>query len=117
MESAAMRPTDITLERPDALRISYDDGHSVVFPLRFLRDNCPCAGCQGETLLLGKTYRPAKLNVLTPGQYELANVSLVGNYAMQVSWKDGHDTGIYSWAYLRQLEDSLKRHPPEEQAS
>ncbi len=112
-----MKPTEIKLEKPDALRVSYNDGHSVVFPLRFLRDHCPCAGCQGETLLLGKTYRPEKPSVLAPGQYEISNINIVGNYAMQVSWKDGHDTGIYSWTYLRELEELMKRQSSEEQST
>ena len=41
---------------------------------------------------------------LTPARsYVVENVSLVGNYAIQFFWDDGHHTGIYTWEYLRQL--------------
>jgi DUF971 family protein len=45
---------------------------------------------------------------LTPAQnFTLDRVELAGNYALQLHWSDGHNSGIYSWEYLRELQ------PPE----
>ncbi len=59
-------------------------------------------------MLLGKHYQPVKLQIFQEGMYDLNKLELVGNYAMQVRWGDGHDTGIYSWEYLQQLEETLQ---------
>lgn len=102
-----MKPTQIKKTDDHALLISWDDGHAVTYTLKFLRDECPCAGCRGETLLFGKTLQPMQLPIFQPGMFDLKKLELVGNYAMQVAWGDGHDTGIYSWEYLLQLEIEL----------
>ena len=83
------------------LQILWDDEHRSVLSLKSLRDNCPCAGCQGETILL-KTYKPETQPDL-PGKYDLRNIQQVGHYALQLTWGDGHSTGIYTWEILRSL--------------
>ncbi len=95
-----MRATQIKQEPDGGLRVVWDDEHVSVYPLPLLRQACPCAGCKGE-VLFGKVYMPAKMPVFMPGMYELAALNPVGQYAVQAYWKDGHDTGIYSWEYLR----------------
>ena len=40
--------------------------------------------------------------------YKIKSIEVVGDYAIQVSWKDGHNTGIYSWEYLKTLEAGEK---------
>lgn len=97
--------------------MTWDDGHDVVFPLKLLRDECPCAGCKGETLLLGKHFAPTKLPILTPGMYDLKKLELVGNYAFQIAWGDGHDTGIYSWEYLTALEREMNSRAAKDDAA
>jgi DUF971 family protein len=102
------RPSQIKInESKTDLRITWDDGHTAEFPLKFLRDECPCAGCKGE-VLFGKVYKPPPLTVFQEGMYELAAIKPVGQYAIQFVWKDGHDTGIYSWEYLIALEEAVK---------
>jgi DUF971 family protein len=91
----------IKLSSPDQLYIKWDDGHESVISLRTLRDQCPCAGCRGETVLL-KTYKPEKQPEL-PGKYSLKSIEQVGHYAVKIGWKDGHSTGIYTWETLRDL--------------
>ena len=49
---------------------------------------------------MGKTYSFG-MQVMKPGMYDLTNIQVVGNYAVQADWKDGHNTGIYSWEILR----------------
>lgn len=99
-----MHPTSITLTPERDLRIAWSDGHVVRFALQYFRDQCPCAGCKGETDILGGHHPPLQLPVMTPGKYELKALTPVGNYAIAAAWGDGHDTGIYSWEYLLGLE-------------
>lgn len=96
-----MIPIQITLSQPDTLSLKWDDGIVTEIPLRVLRDNCPCASCQGETVLL-KTYTPTRQPEL-PGKYILKGAQQVGYYALQAVWGDGHQTGIYTWDKLRSL--------------
>ncbi len=96
-----MIATLIKLSSPDEISIKWDDEHVSVISLRTLRDNCPCAGCQGETVLL-KTYKPEPQQYLL-GRYKLTDIQQVGHYAIQISWGDGHTTGIYTWEILRNL--------------
>jgi DUF971 family protein len=99
-------PTQIKLTvdkgtETDILLLAWDDGHSGASSLRTLRDSCPCAGCQGETVLL-KTYAPMETPEM-PGKYKLVGANQVGSYALALSWADGHQTGIYTWQNLRSL--------------
>jgi DUF971 family protein len=84
--------------------LKWSDGTETLIPLRTLRDNCPCASCQGETVLL-KTYKPLEQPEL-PGKYLLKGAQQVGSYALQVFWGDGHQTGIYTWEKLHHLSES-----------
>lgn len=102
-----MRPTKIQRSKEtDSLDITWDNGHLSSYPIRFLRDECPCAGCKGETIL--GTHYPAPLKMFKEGMYELKRLETIGQYAVQGFWGDGHNTGIYSWEYLRMLEELLK---------
>jgi DUF971 family protein len=83
------------------LSILWDDNHASTITLQTLRDRCPCAGCQGETVLL-RTYTPDPQPHL-PGRYNVIGIQQVGHYAVQISWGDNHSTGIYTWEYLRSL--------------
>lgn len=96
-----MAPRQIKLHSPNQLGITWDDGHVSVIRLTTLRDHCPCAGCQGETVLL-RSYAPLPQAEL-PGKYDLKNASQVGSYAIQLTWGDGHATGLYTWERLRSL--------------
>jgi DUF971 family protein len=94
-----MNPRKIRKEPGEGLRITWDGGHESVYPLPFLRDACPCASCAGETVLF-RTYTPPPPDLATPGRYELVDIKLVGSYAAQLYWADGHNTGIYTWERL-----------------
>ena len=84
--------------------IKFDDGYEAFITARQLRDGCPCAMCRGEEVLLHK-YMPEPLAVEAIG-YILEKAEMVGNYAIQLSWKDGHNTGIFTWDYLRKICDN-----------
>ncbi len=96
-----MKPKKIKIEK-DKLQIIKQDDTSLYIDIKYLRDECPCADCKGETILF-KTYLPEKPAVQHPDMYKVSKIELVGGYAIQITWKDGHDTGIYSWEYLEQL--------------
>ena len=83
------------------LAIRWADGVESYLPLERLRRACPCASCGGEPDVLGNISRP---NVsYTVSSFELAGWQLVGGYALQPRWGDGHNTGLYSFQYLRRL--------------
>jgi DUF971 family protein len=99
-----MKPKQIKIEDKNKLLLTWNDNKISTISLKYLRDQCPCAGCKGETILF-KTFRPPKPTILSPEIYKIKNIEIVGDYAIQISWKDGHNTGIYSWDYLKTLEE------------
>ena len=98
-----MQPKQIKIENKEILVVRWDDKTESRIDIKYLRDECPCANCKGETVLL-KTYRPPRVQTINPEMYKVKNIETVGGYAIQVSWKDGHNTGIYSWEYLMKLD-------------
>lgn len=97
-----MIPKQIKIFEKSKLMVSWPDGSVYKIALQYLRDECPCAGCKGETVLL-KTYRPAKKTNDNPLMYKIKDIQIVGGYGIQITWKDGHNTGIYTWQYLNEL--------------
>ena len=95
-----LEPTNIQ-QIGNELAIQWNDGTESFLDLEFLRRACPCAVCGGEPDVLGNISRPDV--VYTPSSFELAGWQLVGGYALQPQWGDGHSTGLYSFAYLRRL--------------
>jgi DUF971 family protein len=84
------------------LAIVWDDGREDYLPLEKLRRECPCAMCRGERDLLGNVYRGPK-RPLTERSFQLVSHHTVGAYALQITWADGHNDGIYSYELLRRL--------------
>jgi DUF971 family protein len=82
------------------LRILWEDGVESTFVPRELRVACPCAGCVDEM-----TGRRTLLPESVPQDLYPAAIHYVGRYALQFVWSDGHQTGIYPFAYLRRLAD------------
>jgi len=107
-----MKPKQIKILDKDKLLLTWADDSTTLITLKYLRDECPCASCKGETILF-KTFRPPKPAVVTPDMYKIKNILPVGEYAIQISWKDGHDTGIYSWDYIKMLEVGLTNLSPQ----
>jgi DUF971 family protein len=90
-------PTTVKLRtQSKLLAISFDDGSSYELPFEYLRVYSPSAEVRGhgpgqETLQLGKH------NVMITG------VTPTGQYALRLIFDDGHDSGLYTWAYLKEL--------------
>ena len=90
-------PTELKLDKDRrVLTVSFDDGRSFALPAELLRVMSPSAEVQGHA--------PAQ-RVTVPGkkQVGIARLEPVGNYAVRVVFDDGHDTGLFTWAYLREL--------------
>ena len=88
------------------LAIKWEDGSESFIPLEKLRRACPCAGCQGEADIMGHLHKGPE-QPLTHLAFQLRSVALVGNYALQPVWQDGHATGLYSFDYLRRIAAGL----------
>jgi DUF971 family protein len=84
------------------LAIEWNDGSETFLPLRFLRTACPCAACGGEPDVMGDVVRPEVS--YTDRSFELKGWQMVGGYALQPTWGDGHNSGIYSYQYLRRID-------------
>ncbi len=97
-----MKPKQIKIFEKDKLQLIWQDDSNSVITLKYLRDECPCASCKGETILF-KTYRPPQPSIFSQEMYTVKSIDTVGEYAIQIVWKDGHNTGIYSWEYLNTL--------------
>ena len=99
-----LEPTNIQ-QIGNELAIQWNDGTESFLDLQFLRRACPCAVCGGEPDVLGNIMRP---NVsYSDNSFELAGFQIVGGYAIQPRWADGHSTGIYSFQYLRRLSEPV----------
>ena len=79
-----------------SLTISFDDGEAFTLSAEYLRVTSPSAEVQGHSPAQRKTV-PGKRNV------EIMKMEPVGNYAVRITFTDLHDTGIFSWVYLREL--------------
>jgi DUF971 family protein len=100
---AEPKPTRFEVFPNDEVGIVWGDGREDVLPIRLLRQRCPCAGCVDE--MTGKR----TLDVdRVPGSIGIESWEPVGNYAFKIRFTDGHDTGIYSFSYLRLLADELR---------
>lgn len=104
-------PTNVKLAAEGGtLAIEWDDGHRSAFPYAYLRDRCPCATCtdrpaagEGLAAVGSGPPLPASLPILGPGgPLKPQRAELVGHYALQIFWSDGHSTGIYTFDYLRE---------------
>lgn len=84
------------------LEIDWDDGRTMIYPAEFLRVESPSAEVQGH----GPGQR-----VVVPGRMHVGVMEIVpvGNYAVRLKFDDLHDTGIYSWQYLREIGENHDR--------
>jgi DUF971 family protein len=80
------------------LTIDWRDDHRTVYGFEALRWLCPCAYCRGEAGMPG--WLDSK-PTLTDPQTRMVDIHLVGNYAVAPEWGDGHHTGFYTFAVLR----------------
>jgi len=99
-----VRPNDIQ-QIGSELAIRWDDGTESFIALEKLRRSCPCAGCKGEVDVMGNLHRGPE-QPLGPASFRLVRLAHVGSYAIQPAWSDGHDTGFYSFDYLKRVAEA-----------
>jgi DUF971 family protein len=93
--SAKLTPIEIRAPRGGStVEIDFEDGHKGVYPHEILRGYCPCATCQGHS---------GPIKFVPGGNLELMDIAEVGDYALCLTWGDGHATGLYSFGFLRDL--------------
>jgi DUF971 family protein len=88
----------------DELALAWSDGGESFIPLEKLRRACPCASCGGEPDVMGHVERPQVS--YGPQSFALRGFRFIGGYALQPTWGDGHDTGLYTFRQLRALEEN-----------
>ncbi len=91
-------PVAIDLDRGTGIRFEWADGTASTFTLETLRANCPCAQCRSER---ERGITPWPKSSLIEQELRVTDAELVGNWGLQITWHDGHSTGIYSWGVLR----------------
>jgi DUF971 family protein len=94
----AVEPREISQESNSLLRITWADEKVCDYEAASLRRACPCAQCVNEWTG-ERTLKPDAVS----DEIEIKDVSIVGRYALNFRWSDGHETGIYSFQYLRDL--------------
>lgn len=96
-DTPAPWPTDIHLDQAArTLALTFDNGESFVLAAEYLRVESPSAEVQGHGGDQKKIV-PSKRKV------GISNLEPVGNYAVRIMFDDGHDTGLFTWTYLREL--------------
>lgn len=107
-----VEPVHLEWSADSQVRIVWDDAHESLYPLSYLREKCPCATCRGThgppTTLVVRTNKSG-FNIMQGGAQrkepstEVKRVDPVGTYAMRFTWGDGHNSGIFSYRYLRSI--------------
>ncbi|HUS06114.1 MAG TPA: DUF971 domain-containing protein [Bryobacteraceae bacterium] len=100
-------PQHIAISKSKGIEIDWADGHHSSYSCAYLRDECPCASCTGshgtepqKTDYSTRKKDPFQMYKPVP---KMLDVESVGNYAIRISWNDGHNTGIYSYDHLRKI--------------
>lgn len=72
-------------------------------PFKLLRSHCPCASCVDENTGV-RILDPATI----PDDIVPTNMGFTGNYALKITWSDGHSTGLYTWDLLAEIAQCTK---------
>ena len=96
-----MVPLDIQ-QIGQELAIKWEDGSESFVPLEKLRRHCPCAACRGEVDIMGNLYKGPE-RPLTAQAFQLRGLARIGTYAIQPTWADGHNSGLFSFDYLKEV--------------
>tara|TARA_Y100001970_G_scaffold78745_1_gene100273 strand:- start:3840 stop:4145 length:306 start_codon:yes stop_codon:yes gene_type:complete len=97
-----MKPENIIITENN-IAIKWQDGSESFIANNIVRKKCPCAHCSGESDVFGNIYKSQSLNNENPKQYLINRYVYVGHYAIRIVWEDGHSAGIYSFAFLKSL--------------
>lgn len=108
MALAEPKSVKVHLTSGKGVDIEWKDDHLSSYMFPFLRDACPCALCQEEREQSGR--KPGEAPKSKPGELPMfraapkpVSAEGVGKYAIKFNWNDGHELGIYSWQWLREI--------------
>jgi DUF971 family protein len=110
MPAISVTPKKVRVKKTEGtgVEIEWQDGHQSAWSFAWLRNACPCATCHEDREKTGRLPGEAKAKDQTLlKMYEAPvkplEVAPVGKYALKFKWSDGHESGIYSWEYLRRV--------------
>lgn len=112
-------PTKLDLKKNKGLTIEWSDGTTSYYSIIYLRKMSPSA----DARQLREEQSKNPLAVLPAsavramgssggGPLTAVSAEMVGNYALKIVFSDGHDTGIYSWGYLREIDPAVAKDKP-----
>jgi DUF971 family protein len=102
--SQSTTPVNIEVDNNNQkLEISWADGHTSVYPMFGLRKNCPCVMCRGGHDKMND-FQPEAFFLDNPPLMNINSLQPVGNHALQITWLDEHNAGMYRWETLRWLD-------------
>lgn len=101
-------PIDIKARQGDGLlALTWDAPEwTVQLPYKELRAECPCAACKDEWTG-ARILDPATIDP----NIKIADMELVGSYALKIGWSDGHGSGLFTWENLRKICETRKGSP------
>jgi DUF971 family protein len=87
--------------------VTWADGHQSHYDFAYLREECPCATCNDERgkkqAFAAVASSPSAVLPMFKPKPRAKSAAVMGNYAVQISFTDGHSTGIYSYDHLRSI--------------
>jgi DUF971 family protein len=89
------------------LTLTWEDGHTSIFPLNALRQACPCANCGGDSV---DAIAPPEANHDPEVTWTDLSIEPAGSVGVRITWDDGHNAGIFRWARLRRLQPPTAEH-------
>ena len=107
------RPVDLTMDKTAReLRIEWAGGGKSVYGFDYLAAMCPCANCREKRAEVKNN--PLRVVSGELGPAELGDASMVGRYALSITWQAGCADGIYSFDYLRSIDPGNRDEAGEE---
>ncbi len=97
-----MLPIQIKIIGNKDLYVKWDDNSESVINFMKLRKFCPCATCASEREEQSETFIP----IFSGNQITVKSIQQVGSYAISIHWKDGHNTGIFEFPFLKSLAEN-----------
>ncbi|MCK5710219.1 MAG: DUF971 domain-containing protein [Deltaproteobacteria bacterium] len=100
------KPNEITEFSDTTLMIVWGDGHESLYLYEDLRQDCPCASCRQLRKYSETGKLPFKKTIplrVKSTKIQPIEIEPIGHYAYKFHWNDKHDTGIYTFEFLRNL--------------
>jgi DUF971 family protein len=107
-------PRHLDLKKDKGLTIEWQDGTTSYYSVAFLRRNSPSADARDLREKLSKNPLTVLPSSRSTGPLVATDAELVGNYAIKITFSDGHATGLFSWKYLREIDPAAQAHKPKD---